>query len=167
MNVEIDKSSNEVIFTAPSCSSKVSVTGKVFLRMMEELSIKDSAYGSSEKGNKGSISLIKEERKVVARINITRQGSAYENYDPNDPPTSGGTTVISHDALPFNVEYEELQRIKRAIIGSKKGKGPDLGLLERLKDQQNSPLNTSRSDAQSEADADYADNDWRNECRGN
>jgi len=47
-----------------------------------------------------------------------------------------------------------------------KKKKVDHDLLRRLTDQQTNPFRGKRSDAQAEADADYADNEWRNEAQG-
>lgn len=116
MSVELDKSSEKVVFIAPSCNSKVVVDEKEFLDMLNDLILKGSAHALR---GKGSVLLKRIKEKVSVNINITRQGSPYENYDPNDPPTPGGTTVISHNALPFEVEYQELEKIRKLIVDSK------------------------------------------------
>ncbi len=113
MSVELDKSSNNVVFTAPSCGSKVSVGKKSFLNMLNDLIINGSAYFSA---GRRSVSLEKKQGKVSVRINITRQGSPFENYNPNDPPSPGGTTTISHNALPFEVGFQELEEIRDSVV---------------------------------------------------
>lgn len=123
MSVEIDKSSNDVVFIAPSCGSKVPVDEKVFLNMLNDLILNGLAYASTsvfvhDFEGYGSVSLKKKQGKVSVRMNITRQGSPSENYNPNDPPTPGGVTFISHDALPFEMEYQRLEEIRDSIIES-------------------------------------------------
>ena len=115
MSVEIDKSSEEVVFTAPSCNSKVSVDEKSFLNMLNDLILNGSAYVCI---GKGSVLLKRKQGKVFVNINITRQGGPYEN-DPNDPQTPGGISIISHNALPFEVEYQELEEIRKLIVESR------------------------------------------------
>ncbi len=116
MCVKIDESSNDVVFTAPYCASKVFLNKEVFWKILNLLSGKGSAYGRCSKDKRASITLKKDHEKVIVRINITRSGSSFENYDPNDHPSPGGRTIISHDALPFEVQYEELIKIGDILL---------------------------------------------------